>query len=181
MEINLSAFSTSDLISSINVIATVTFSFLVWRATVASNKTAIAIKVASEKEKREISEQNRFIINYNLLKVKDTLFSHTFEGGFSKEFAMEIENITLSIKKFELTSYYNSKEIKEILSLVDYIENSFLIEVKKQRVYELQVVPGDNNLGVNLEFNNEGFIVTEKELIKECLNKVNELLKFLND
>jgi len=180
MNLDIATIDTADLIAIANILATTTFSFLVWKATVASNKTALAIKEAAEKEKQETDNQNRFIVNYNLTKIENVLLSHSVESGFKRDAKPIIFDALEKIKKFPLSSYYNEAEIKSILDFVSYMEDEFSKVFRKAKAYSVNPLYADDSGWEKIrqerqEYNRKDVPQVEKAIIQ--LENVYEIIK----
>lgn len=153
---------------------------MVWKATVASNKTALAIKEAAEKEKRETENQNRFIVNYNLTKIENVLLSHSIENGLKKDAKSIIQDALEKIKKFPLSSYYSEEEIKNILDFVSHMEEEFSKVYRKARVYSVNPLYADANGWERIrqerqDYNRKDVPIVEKAIMQ--LENLYEVIK----
>lgn len=115
----------SETLTAISILVTSIFSFLVWRATVNSNKIANAIRKQTEIEKSKTNDQNRFVVKYNLSQILTTLYKHSEEKGLGSTERREIKESIEEIEEFPLALYFSEKEIEDILDLIKYLKSDF--------------------------------------------------------
>lgn len=175
MNFDLNTFGTSDLLSLISIIATSVFSCLVWRATIAANKTAKAIQEAGEKEKRTIQNQNRFLVKYNLAQIENVLLAHSIEKGFKRNAKDDIQNAIEQIRDFDLTTYFNQEEIEAILDFISYLEEDFLKVFKKIRVYSVNFLYAKESDIPKIKEEQREYNAKERPHVEEALVKLDDL------
>lgn len=158
MTINITTINTTDILTTINIIATSLFSFLIWRATVATNKTTQAINKSSEQEKQNVNKQNRYLVKYHLSQIFYELNSHSETKSIRGNGIRNIKSSIEEIKNFNLTLYFNPTELEQILDYIGFMESKVVSKLKNGRAYAFN--PFDNSPG-------------NKELLKEQRKKHN--------
>lgn len=176
MIFKLGPIETSDILVIINIFITSVFSFLLWRATVAANKTAKAIKASNEKEKKMIDHQNRVLLIINVLKIKNILLSHSEEKGITRSSEKEIGMAIKHIKEFkDLASYFKENEIKSIRDFIDYVEQDFA-KIFRQLAPSLRLNASKEERKIYREKMKE-YNRRHTPKVKEALRKIEELEK----
>lgn len=177
MIFKLGPIETSDILVIINIFITSVFSFLLWRATVAANETAIAIKESSKREKKMIENQNRTLFNFNIVKIENILLSHSEEKGFPRNSKDKIQMAIKEIREFDLALYFGVDEIEKILEFVNYIEQDFMNIFRKSKVYSHNPLHAK---GEDLiEYREEVKKFNRKEIpkVQEAISRIEELKK----
>ncbi|MEH7393548.1 hypothetical protein [Bacillus sp. JJ1474] len=175
MVIDITTITVSDILVALNIIATSFFSFLIWRATVASNKTALAIKEAGEKEKHAIENQNRYLVRYNLSQIENILLSHSIERGFPQKAKANIEEAIGQIRDFELTNFFTAEEIKYILDFLNYLDKDFMKIFKKARVYSENPLYTDEGGLETMRRERQEYNKRERPYVEAAITEIGEL------
>ncbi|MFO1442860.1 hypothetical protein KDN24_06480 [Bacillus sp. Bva_UNVM-123] len=146
-----------------------------WRATVTSNKTALAIKEAGENEKRAIENQNRYLVRYNLSQIENILLSHGIESGFPQNSKSNFEEAMAHIRNFELTNFFTAEEIKHILDFLTYLENDFMTVFKKARAYSVNPLYANEKGFETIKRERQEYNKGEVPFVEDALSKLEEL------